>query len=138
MKNLLVLPLLSAVAGAALGADLSAVPAGERAGFQAIRESDLRADLTFLASDATQGRMSLQPGDEVAAQWVAAEFTKAGLAPAAQDAGGRASFFQDVPLIEYRPDREKNFVSLTRAGQTKTWKTPDVLGGYHDDVEVSA
>ena len=138
MRNIFALSCLCLLAGAALGAEsLAAVPAGERPGFQRIRESDLRADLGFLASDATQGRMSLQPGDEVAAQWIAAEFAKAGLEPAAQDTSGRASFFQDVPLIEYRPDRDKNFVSLSRAGQTRTWKTPDLLGGYHDDVVVS-
>ena len=45
---------------------------------------DLRADLSFLASDALQGRMSLQPGDDAAAQWIASEFTKAGLSPAMQ------------------------------------------------------
>lgn len=38
-----------------------AVPAGVATGFNAIREDSLRADLTFLASDA-QGRMSLQTG----------------------------------------------------------------------------
>ncbi|MGH9836765.1 MAG: hypothetical protein ACREBD_20230, partial [Blastocatellia bacterium] len=33
-------------------------------GFNAIREKNLRADLTFLASDALEGRMSLQRGSE--------------------------------------------------------------------------
>ena len=129
---------LCLMTAAALGANPSAVvPANERVGFQYIRENDLQADLTFLASDATLGRMSLQPGDDVAAQWVAAEFAKAGLEPVGKDAKGHASFFQDVPLIEYRPDREKNSVSLTRGGQTQQWLAPDILGGYHDDVEVS-
>src|SRR5205085_3819787 len=51
------------------------------AGFNAIREKNLRADLTFLASDALEGRMSLQRGSEVAINFIAAEFAKAGLKP---------------------------------------------------------
>src|SRR5438045_9754833 len=54
-------------------------------GFNAIRESDLRANLTFIAGDGLEGRMSLQPGDEAAAEWVAGELAKAGLQPAAPD-----------------------------------------------------
>src|SRR5262245_2940050 len=73
------------------------------AGFTTIREDALRADLTFLASDALQGRMSLQPGDDVAIQWIASEFAKAGLSPAAD-----GSFLQAVDLIEYRGDRAQS------------------------------
>src|SRR5579864_6819075 len=82
------------------------VPSIERAGFQHLRAADLKADLYFLASDALQGRMSLQPGDEAATQWVVAEFSKAGLEPAA----GHSSFLQAVPLIEYRGDRDASFI----------------------------
>src|SRR5438046_1165866 len=94
------------------------------AGYDTIREETLRTDLTFLSSDALQGRMSLQPGDDVAIQWIASEFAKAGLQP-----GANGSYFQAVPLIEYRPDRSQNFVSLQRSGAEKQWKFPEVLGG---------
>src|SRR5215472_2216389 len=50
-------------------------------GFDRIRASDLRADLTFLSSDALEGRMSLDRGSEVAIQFIAAEFAKTGLHP---------------------------------------------------------
>ena len=62
-----------------------------------MRPETLRADLTFLASDALEGRMSLQNGDAVAIQWIASEFAKAGLQPAEN-----GSFLQPVELIEYR------------------------------------
>src|SRR5882724_4357359 len=52
-------------------------------GYETIREERLRADLTFLASDELQGRMSLQPGDAAAIRWIESEFAKAGLKPAA-------------------------------------------------------
>ena len=50
------------------------IPKAWQPGFERIRESDLRADLGFIASDATLGRMSLQAGDDVTAEWIAAEF----------------------------------------------------------------
>jgi hypothetical protein len=102
-------------------------------GFDTIRESTLRADLTFLASDALQGRMSLQPGDDVAIQWIASEFAKAGLQPAAD-----GSFLQPVELVEYRGDRAQSFVGLKRSGGEKQWRYPDMLGAYRADVEVTA
>ncbi|HKW62667.1 MAG TPA: M28 family peptidase [Candidatus Acidoferrum sp.] len=110
-----------------------AVPAGVATGFNNIREETLRADLTFLASDALQGRMSLQTGDEVAIQWIASEFAKAGLKPAAS-----GSYLQPVELIEYRGDRAQSYVALKRGDSEKQWKFPDAFGGYRADVDVTA
>ena len=102
-------------------------------GFNTIREDTLRADLTFLASDALQGRMSLQTGDEVAIQWIASEFAKAGLKPVAN-----GSFLQPVELIEYRGDRENSYVALQRGGSQSVWRFPDAFGAYRADVHVTA
>jgi len=129
----------TAVAGLALSSMVTvaqaqqAVPANLATGFNAIREDTLRADLTFFASDALQGRMSLQTGDEVAIQWIASEFAKAGLKPAA-----KGSFLQPVELIEYRADREHCYVALRRGGSEQQWKYPDALGSYRSDVDVTA
>ena len=109
------------------------VPASVATGFNAIREDRLRADLTFLASDALEGRLSLQNGDAVAIEWIASEFAKAGLQPAA---GG--SFFEPVELVEYRGDREHSYVALKRDGSEKQWKFPEAFGAYPADVEVTA
>ena len=134
--NKICFALLACVGGLGLGALVraqQAVPAGVAAGFNNIREEKLRADLTFLASDALQGRMSLQTGDEVAIQWIASEFAKAGLKPAAN-----GSFLQPVELIEYRGDRGQSYVALKRGGSEKQWKFPDALGSYRSDVDVTA
>jgi hypothetical protein len=63
------------------------VPTSLRTGFQRIRASDLKANLNFLASDALLGRMSLQAGDDSAAQWVAAEFAPSVMRPKRAMAG---------------------------------------------------
>jgi hypothetical protein len=116
----------------------AAVPTLERPGFEHLRELDLKADLYFLSSDALQGRMSLLAGDEAAAQWVASEFAKAGLEPIAHDEAGHPSYLQTVPLIEYRGDTGASFVKLKRGDQTFQWRRPDMIGGFHDDVEITA
>src|SRR5215831_5374842 len=71
-------------------------------GFDSIQAARLKADLTFLSSDSLEGRLSLERGSEVAIQWIASEFAKSGLKPAAGD-----SYLQLVPLISYIPDRER-------------------------------
>ena len=125
MKTPIVALLLSLVGsgpGIAAGPVLVAVPAAQKPGFDTIRERDLRADLGFVASDALQGRMSLQPGDTASIKWVAAEFAKIGLTPAASDEKGNPSYLQPVPLIEYRPDTANNTVMLKTSQSEQIWR----------------
>ncbi|MFC4527828.1 M20/M25/M40 family metallo-hydrolase [Dyella halodurans] len=127
-----------ALAASVSAAALAAAPSSQQPGLAQIRESDLRADIGFLASDALQGRLSLQPGDDAAAQWVASEFAKAGLKPIATDAQGHPSYLLAVPLVEYRPDAEATRLTLKRAGKNTDWKNPDVSGAYPEDRDVDA
>ena len=119
-------------------AGASSVPALQAVGLARIREDELRADLGFIASGALQGRMSLQPGDDAAVEWTSAEFAKAGLQPAAVDERGRASFLQSVPLIEYRTNRAENHLTLHAGAATRTWRAPDIVGAYRDDIDLTA
>ena len=98
-------------------------------GADSIRASDLRADLTFLASDALEGRMSLERGSEVAIQWIAAEFAKAGLKPLVDD-----SYLQPVPLVEYRGDRQLSSLLLKVNGKSETLQA---TGSYPNDGNYS-
>jgi hypothetical protein len=109
------------------------VPDAIATGYKQITEADLKANLTFLASDALQGRMSLEPGDDAAAQWIASEFAKHGLKPAAA-----GSYLQPVALVEFRADRAQSFVALTRASTEKQWKFPDAYGVFPRDVDLTA
>ena len=105
-------PALALVALVATPASADPLPRPVAAALAAINEAGLRADLTFLASDALRGRMSLEPGDDAAIAWIAAEFAKAGLQPAAIDADGMPSYLQAVPLIEYIGDGRTSFIAL--------------------------
>ena len=113
-------------------AQAPAVPSRIAPGYQTIRERDIRADLTFVASDALQGRMSLQNGDQVAIEWIASEFAKDGLKPAFGQ-----SYLQPVPLVEYRGDQSQSFLSMRRGGAEKKWQAPEAAGSFRHDVDVS-
>lgn len=104
------------------------------AGYDRIRVSDLRADLTFLSSDALEGRMSLERGSEVAIQFIAAEFAKAGLKPIVGD-----SYLQPVELIQFLPDTGQTALILRRGGKEQTYQfMRDFYGFFPHDVTISA
>jgi Peptidase family M28/PA domain len=103
-------------------------------GFNAISAKNLRADLAFLASDALEGRMSLQRGSDIAIQFIAAEFAKAGLKPLVGE-----SYLQAVELIEYRPDIHGMSLNLKRGGSEQRYEyVKDFLGTYPLETTVSA
>ena len=114
------------------------VPANEQPGFNAISEAALRSNLAYIASDKLLGRMSLQPGDDEAASWVAQQFAAAHLKPAAMDAHGKPGYFQPITLVEYRPDRGETSITLTRTGKPTVWHAPEAFGLYKHAVDLTA
>jgi Peptidase family M28 len=65
----------------------------------AIQASSLREDLKFIASDELAGRDSPSPGLDRAADYIAAQFRRAGLEPGAGD-----SYFQTASMLVAEPD----------------------------------
>ena len=99
---------------------------------QEISQARLQADLTFLTSEPLAGRMSLERGSEVAIQFIAAGFAKAGLKPAAGD-----SYLQQVPLIEFRSDPRETRMVVRRGGKEQVYEaSAGVFGSFADDVRV--
>jgi Peptidase family M28/PA domain len=120
-----------------------AVPANESKGYATLDEAHLRADLAFIASDKLAGRMSLEPGDDAAIQWIAEQFTKAGLKPAGTGADGKPSYLQSFDLIEYRPDRTASSIEIVRkypsgAAIPTTWQAPQAFGFFKHAVDITA
>jgi hypothetical protein len=101
-------------------------------GFDSIDATRLRADLTFLSSDALEGRRSLERGSEVAIQWIASQFAKAGLKPLVGD-----SYLQPVPIIEFTADREKTSLVLQIAGKSEAFHAPDAAGSFPNEATVA-
>lgn len=103
------------------------------AGFNAIRASNMRADLVFLSSDALEGRRSMHRGSDVAAEFVASQFARAGLKPLED-----GSYLQTVPLVEYRGDRERTRLTLERGGKVRTFEfSKEYTGGFPSDITAA-
>jgi hypothetical protein len=64
-----------------------------------LRPNDLKADVSFLASDALQGRATPSPGLDMAAEYIAAQFRRAGLEPVGDD-----GYFQTANYQYVKPD----------------------------------
>jgi hypothetical protein len=107
-------------------------PAPVKPGYDTIRPERLKADLTFLSSDALDGRRSLERGSEVAIQWIASEFGKAGLKPLAGN-----SFLQPVPIIEFTADRNLTTLTILHDGHSEILRAPDATANFPNEVTVS-
>lgn len=94
-----------AVVAAAVGTGASPGPwrlsdEGRRA-LDAVSADSLRGHLSFLASDALGGRVNGSPGLDIAAEYVAAQFRRAGLEPVGDD-----GYFQTAPGVVATPRAE--------------------------------
>jgi hypothetical protein len=74
--------------------------------------NDLKADVSFLASDALQGRGTPSPGLDIAAEYIAAQFRRAGLEPAGDDA-----YFQTAAFVSETPNLEGLQLTLETGGK---------------------
>ena len=63
--------------------------------------NDLKADVSFLASDALEGRGTPSRGLDIAAEFIAAQFRRAGLETAGDD-----GYFQTAPFANVTPNLE--------------------------------
>jgi hypothetical protein len=108
------------------------MPSRVATGYDSIQTSRLKADLTFLSSDALEGRRSLERGSEVAIQWIASEFAKAGLKPLNGD-----SFLQTVPLIEYQADRAQTSLTVQHGEKSETFHAPDATGNFPTETTLA-
>ncbi|HVV44600.1 MAG TPA: hypothetical protein VHC72_05320, partial [Bryobacteraceae bacterium] len=70
------------------------------ASFDRITPESLRTNISWLASDERQGRLSPSPGLDASADYLAAQFRAAGLAPG----GPGGSFFQTANFAQVTPN----------------------------------
>jgi hypothetical protein len=85
----------------------------ERAVIDRISAESMRGHLSFIASDALQGRLTPSPGLDMAAEYIAAQFRRAGLEPAAG-----TSYFQTAKLLVREQNPEGYQFTITAAGKT--------------------
>jgi hypothetical protein len=101
--------LFAALAASALAAQAQA-PLVQRIASR-VRPNDLKADVSFLASDALEGRATPSRGLDIAAEYIAAQFRRAGLEPAGDD-----GYFQTAAYQSLKPNPEGLAFTLYTAG----------------------
>jgi Zn-dependent M28 family amino/carboxypeptidase len=84
----------------------------------------IRADIKYLASDRLEGRGPGTRGEELATEFIAREFEKAGLKPAGQ----RGTFFQPVPLLRVTTD-SKATLAATKGERVVDFRCEEEFAG---------
>jgi hypothetical protein len=111
--NKLWLPVVLAIVLAPGASRDGRLPAAEQAAIDRISADSLRGNLSFLASDALEGRGTPSRGLDIAAEYIAAQFRRAGLEPGATD----GSYFQMAKYNQVAPNMDGFRLQLKSAGQ---------------------
>lgn len=77
-----------------------------------VNPNDLKADVSFLASDALEGRATPSRGLDIAAEYIAAQFRRVGLEPAGDD-----GYFQTAAYVQLKPSTDGLELILTINGR---------------------
>src|SRR3954454_4041871 len=89
-----------------------APPAPVKKGMALLSGKAMAAHDQFLASDLLEGRGPGTRGDEIAQQYIAAQFEALGLQPG----GDNGTYYQNVPLLGIMTDRDKSSLAFTKNG----------------------
>jgi len=85
------------------------VSADLQAALDHIRPDSLRGDLSFIASDSLEGRQTPSRGLDIAAEYIAAQFRRAGLEPAGDD-----GYFATAHMVVAEPNLDGFELKLSR------------------------
>ncbi len=108
------------------------LPAEDQAALDYISAASLRGHLSFIASDLLEGRFTPSRGLDVAAEYIAAQFRRAGLEPAGDD-----GYFQTAALEELEPAKTGVEVRIENAGRPITIAREDITPRFHTALELS-
>ncbi len=100
------------------------MPPATQSVLNSISADSLRGNLSFLASDALKGRFTPSPELDVAAEFIASQFRKAGLEP-----GGDQGYFQTARMVKRQFGQTS---AVTVQGGPKPWVFPAA------DVSISS
>jgi len=101
----------------ATGADQPLTPE-QQAVLNHISADSLRGNLSFLASDLLEGRATPSRGLDLAAEYAAAQFRRAGLEPAGPETSGNDGYFQTATVTVREPNREGFAMTINASGRT--------------------
>jgi hypothetical protein len=101
------------------------VPERWRAALEQVSADDMRGHLSFISSDALEGRKTPSRGLDIAAEYIAAQFRRAGLEPAGDD-----GYFQTVKSSLYGRDVSAARASFSNGGETLNVRAEQLSFGF--------
>jgi Zn-dependent M28 family amino/carboxypeptidase len=115
-----------------------------------ITENSLRGHVSFLASDALEGRATPSPGQEIAAEYIASQFRRAGLDPAGDDGYFQTATFSELRTLKtssttrgrleaasQHPAKIRNVVGLLRGSDPVLRDTYVILSAHYDHLGMT-
>ncbi|MBS1812855.1 MAG: M28 family peptidase [Acidobacteria bacterium] len=105
------------------------ITSADQAVLDRISADSLRGHLSFIASDLLEGRGTPSRGQEIAAEYIAAQFRRAGLEPVGDD-----GYFQTANWLQTAPNTDGFILTLRRAKQVI--KVPPQQVSFAWDQEV--
>lgn len=127
----------------------ASVPARWRAALERVSAEDMKGHLSFIASDALEGRMTPSRGLDLAAEYIAAQFRRAGLEPAGDDGyfqnADWAETYRDliserakarVPAPGDTPVRVRNVAGILRGSDPTLKDTFVIVSAHYDHIGV--
>ena len=94
-----------------------------------ITQEGIYAHLAYLADDKLEGRLTGEPGYDLAAKYVAEQFESIGLEP-----GGDDGWYQQVPLVSYLIDSDGSAFVAHRDSDDVTYAYREQFGNRGDKV----
>ena len=116
------------------------VSRGVRAALERINADSLRGHLSFIASDLLEGRNTPSRGLDLAAEYIAAQFRRAGLEPAGKNGDGNEYFQTTEFALRGSPEspvRSQNVAALLRGSDPVLKETYVILSAHYDHIGLS-
>jgi len=98
-----------------------------------ISAASLRGHLSFIASDMLEGRFTPSRGLDIAAEYIAAQFRRAGLEP-----GGDDGYFQTAEMQELEPAKTGAEIKIEQGSRVISIPRENITPRFHDALELSA
>ena len=108
-----------------------ALPVATQAVLDHISAASLRGHLSFIASDFLEGRGTPSRGLDLAAEYIAAQFRRAGLEPAGDD-----GYFQTAEMFELAPAKTGTEIKIEHSGQLIAIQREDITPRFHEALEL--
>ena len=109
------------------------MPPQAQAVLDRISAASLRGHLSFIASDSLEGRFTPSRGLDMAAEYIAAQFRRAGLEPVGDD-----EYFQTAEMRELEPAKTGFELQIEQGGRVISIAREDITPRFHEALDLSA